>query len=263
MTTRLPLRLVAALAAISAALPVAAAPCMASSTPRTAALVELYTSDGCSSCPPADRWLSSLDSGSRAAVDVVPLALHVDYWDYIGWKDPYAKRVFTARQRRVAALQHETFVYTPQVLLQGRDFRGWGSEAFERAVAKINAQPAKAAITLSIERLGDGALQVEAAAQVFDPGRRGAAALYLAVYQNRLVSRVDAGENQGRTLAHDFVVRDWVGPIDFPSDGRLQDRRPLSLPPGAVAKNLGVAAFVQDGATAEVLQALLLPACSG
>ena len=263
MTTRLALRFVAALAALTAALPLAAAPCTASSTPRTAALVELYTSEGCSSCPPADRWLSSLDSGVGAAGDVVPLALHVDYWDYIGWKDPYAKRAFTARQRRIAALQHSNFVYTPQVLLQGRDFRGWGSQAFEQAVARINAQPAKAAITLSIERLRDHALQVEAAAQLLDPGRPGAAALYLALYQNKLVSRVHAGENQGRTLAHDFVVRDWVGPIEFASDGRVQDRRSLSLPFETAASNAGVAAFVQDRGTTEVLQALMLPACPG
>ena len=119
----------------------------------------------------------------------------------------------------------------------------WGSQAFEQAVARINAQPAKAAITLSIERLRDHALQVEAAAQVLDPGRRGAAALYLAVYQNKLVSRVDAGENQGRTLAHDFVVRDWVGPIEFASDGRVQDRRSLSLPPETAASNAGSCRF--------------------
>ena len=77
------------------------------------------------------------------------------------------------------------------------------------------------------------------------------------------ISRVGAGENQGRTLEHDFVVRDWVGPIGFGSDGRLRQARRLSLPPGAVAGESGVAAFVQDRATAEVLQALLLPACPG
>ena len=95
------------------------------------------------------------------------------------------------------------------------------------------------------------------------PGGGNAAALYLAAYQSRLVSRVDAGENQGRTLEHDFVVRDWVGPIDFGPDGQLHEARRLPLPPGAVAGHSGVAAFVQDRATAEVLQALLLPACPG
>ena len=263
MTTQHVLRLVTALAALGTALPAQAAPCTARSTPRTAALVELYTSEGCSSCPPADRWLSSLKFAARASADLVPLALHVGYWDYIGWKDPYAKPAFAERQRTIAALQHESFVYTPQVLLQGRDFRGWGSTAFEQVVARINAQPARAAISLAVERLDGSALQVETFAQVPDPARRAAAALYLAVYQNRLSSRVVAGENEGRTLAHDFVVRDWVGPIDFAADGQAHDRRRMASPPGAPAGNVGVAAFVQDRGTAEVLQALRLPACPG
>lgn len=263
MSLRPLVALAAAMAALAAALPALAGPCAAKSSPRTAALVELYTSEGCSSCPPADRWLSTLRRAGQSGGEVVPLALHVGYWDYIGWKDPYAKPEFAARQRRIAAVQHETFVYTPQVVLQGRDFRGWGSGAFERAVAKINAQPAKAAISLALERPRDGVLKVEAAARVLEPGRRDAAALYLAAYQSRLVSRVDAGENQGRTLEHDFVVRDWVGPIEFGPDGALRQVRRLSLPPGAVAGHSGVAAFVQDRASAEILQALLLPACPG
>jgi hypothetical protein len=263
MASHLAIRFVAALAALGTALPAPAASCTAKSTARTGALVELYTSEGCSSCPPADRWLSSLKAAARSSSDVVPLALHVDYWDYIGWKDPYANPAFGARQRAVAALQHARFVYTPQVLLQGRDFRGWGSTAFEQAVARINAQPARADISLAIEQPDEGAIQVEASAWVPDPQRRAAAALYLAVYQNRLHSRVEAGENEGRTLAHDFVVRDWIGPIGFASDGRARDKRGLGLPPGAAARDVGVAAFVQDRGTAEVLQALQLPACPG
>lgn len=253
----------AAMAALVATLPARAGQCAAKSSPRTATLVELYTSEGCSSCPPADRWLSTLRRSGKARSDIVPLALHVDYWDYIGWKDPYASPAFAARQRRIAALQHARFVYTPQVVVQGRDFRDWGSSAFERVVARINDQPARAAISLSLERLRDGGLKVEAAARVLEPANREAAALYLAAYQNRLVSRVDAGENRGRTLEHDFVVRDWVGPIEFGPGGRLRQTRRLSLPPGAAAGDSGVAAFVQDRATAEVLQALRLPACPG
>jgi hypothetical protein len=261
MTDLAALRLAIALAALGAALPVQAAPCSASSTARTAALVELYTSEGCSSCPPADRWLSSLGSAVRPSAEVVPLALHVDYWDYIGWKDPFAKPAFTARQRRIAAVQHARFVYTPQVLLQGRDFRVWGSSAFEQEVKQINAQPAKADISLAIDRLGEDALRIDASARLPDPRRRSVAALYVAVYQSGLRSRVEAGENEGRTLRHDFVARDWVGPIDFARDGGVRERRRLALPPGAAVSDVGVVAFVQDRTTAEVLQALLLPAC--
>ena len=173
---------------------------------RTAALVELYTSEGCSSCPPADRWLSGLGPQGYAPDRVVPLSLHVDYWDYIGWKDPYAKREFSQRQRKLSQLQRMALVYTPQVVLQGRDFRGWGGKAFGDAVAKINAQVAKARISLEIHSFKGNLLDVSAAAELLDPARSGDPVLYLAAYQNRLQSRVAAGENLGRTLVHDYVV---------------------------------------------------------
>src|SRR4051812_45458497 len=100
--------------------PAEAALCSVVSGPATAAVVELYTSEGCSSCPPADRWLATL--GRRySGTQVVPLALHVDYWDYIGWKDPYARREFSLRQRKLSQLQRLALVYTPQVLLAGAD----------------------------------------------------------------------------------------------------------------------------------------------
>jgi len=233
-----------------------AAQCTAHSGPGTAALVELYTSEGCSSCPPADRWLATLSS--RPASSVVPLALHVDYWDYIGWKDPYAKREFSLRQRKFTQLQRMAFVYTPQVMLQGRDFRGWGSKAFDEAVARINAQPARASLKLAILGTDANGLQVEVAAELVQT--TAAADLYLAAYQSRLESRVNAGENRGRLLVHDYVVLQWEGPFSLPAS-TLVERRKLALLPGAAPAHSGVAAFVQDRRTGEVLQALLRSSC--
>jgi len=241
---------------------VSAAGCVAESGSRTAALVELYTSEGCSSCPPADRWLSGLGPQGYAPDRVVPLSLHVDYWDYIGWKDPYAKREFSQRQRKLSQLQRMALVYTPQVVLQGRDFRDWGGKAFGEAVARINAQAAKARISLEIHSSKGNLLDVSVAAELLDPGRRGDLALYLAAYQNRLQSRVAAGENQGRTLAHDYVVLEWQGPFALGASGRVAERRGLPLLPKAASADSGVVGFVQDRGTAEVLQALMLPACS-
>jgi hypothetical protein len=230
--------------------------CVAESGRGTAALVELYTSEGCSSCPPADRWLSTLSS--HPAGSVVPLALHVDYWDYIGWKDPYAKREFSLRQRKLTQLQRMAFVYTPQVMLQGRDFRGWGGPAFDEALARINAQPAKANLKLAVLDAGPGGLEVEASAELV--GTTEDAALYLAAYRSKLESRVKAGENRGRLLTHDYVVLEWQGPLAF-TGKRLSERRTLPFLPGADAGNSGVAAFVQDRRTGEVLQALLRSSC--
>ena len=249
------------LLAILVSFPVDAAPCVARSGAHTAALVELYTSEGCSSCPPADRWLSGLRAQGYAPERVVPLSLHVDYWDYIGWKDPYAKREFSLRQRKLTQLQRLALVYTPQVMLQGRDFRGWGTKAFDEAVARINARPAKASIEVAIRGAQASGFNVEAKAELLDPSQRARAALYLAAYRNRLVSRVDAGENRGRILAHDYVVLEWQGPFAFDAGGRLAERRDLPLLPKASAADSGVVAFVQNRRSTEVLQALMLPAC--
>jgi hypothetical protein len=239
-----------------AAITAQGAQCTAQSGPGTAALVELYTSEGCSSCPPADRWLGSL--GQRhAAGKVVPLALHVDYWDYIGWKDPYAKREFALRQRKLSQLQRMAFVYTPQVLLQGRDFRAWGSTAFDDAVERINAQPEGARLRLAIVSADSRHIEVEARAELVE--RMDDAALYVAVYESKLQSRVSAGENRGRTLRHDYVVLEWQGPFGI-TDG-LVERRKLPLLPGAASANSGVAAFVQNRRTGEVLQALMRSPC--
>jgi hypothetical protein len=244
-----------------AAMPLEAAQCDARSGPHTAALVELYTSEGCNSCPPADRWLRSLGENGSAPGRVVPLALHVDYWDYIGWKDPFAQRRFSDRQRRLAGVHRSRVVYTPQVTLQGRDFRGWHSGAFAREVAAINARPPGAAIALRLDTGRADTLGVEVRAELLAARTRDAV-LYLARYQSGLASSVAAGENRGRRLEHDYVVLDWVGPIPF-EEGNVAQSRSFRLAPGADLGRAGVAAFAQNRHTAEVLQALMLPACPG
>ena len=239
-----------------------AAQCSAKSSEKTVALVELYTSEGCDSCPPADRWLSSLGPKGFAPDRVVPIALHVDYWDYIGWKDPYAREMHSARQRKMARLARVAMIYTPQVLLQGQDFRHWSDGAFEQAVSKINAQPAKARIALTLNTLRKDAFEVDAAAELFAVPPSPDIALFLGAYENKLLSEVKAGENRGKSLPHDYVVLQWAGPLEF-KGGKLAERQLLPLLPKAVPGHSGVVAFVQNRATGEVLQALMLPACPG
>src|SRR3954471_20081654 len=229
--------------------------CTARSGDKTAALVELYTSEGCDSCPSADRWLSALGATYRPEL-LVPLALHVDYWDYIGWKDPYAKREFSQRQRRLSQLQRASFVYTPQVLFQGRDFPAWGSAEFDRMLARINAQPARASLELEIVGFAAEAMRLRVRAGVADPATASRAVLYVTTFENRLESRVAAGENQGRLLHHDHVALEWQGPF-----GLGERELALRLLPKGKPDASGVAAFVQDRASAEVLQALALPGC--
>jgi hypothetical protein len=233
--------------------------CTAASGAGTGALIELYTSEGCSSCPPADRWLSALRSGGLGPDRLVPLGLHVDYWDYIGWKDPFAKPRFSARQRELASIARARVVYTPQVVLAGKDYRGWSSRGrFAQAVAAVNGTPSRARIALALEPAASGTT-VRAAAAVPSAADREAAALYVARYENGLSNRVTAGENRGARLSHDYVVREWWGPVALDGAGNATLERPLSGPP---AKG-GIAAFVQNRRTSEVLQALALPACGG
>jgi hypothetical protein len=249
-------RLAAAVAAFSIVPLAHAAPgeCSAKSGPGTAALVELYTSEGCDSCPPADAWLRKLPSAGAGSV--VPLSFHVDYWDYIGWKDPFASPAFSARQRELAGITRARVVYTPQVMLAGRDYRGWASGTrFAADVRAINAAPARAEITLAL-----AGAELRAAATVPKAEDRADAALYVAVYENGLANRVTAGENRGATLHHDFVVREWWGPVALDRSGATELVR---KPAGRGLAAGGVAAFVQSRRTGEVLQALALPACRG
>jgi hypothetical protein len=237
--------------------------CSTYSGPHTTALVELYTSEGCDSCPAADHWLSSLFAQGFRADQVVPLALHVDYWDYIGWKDPFAKGEFSVRQRKLAQMKRPVMVYTPQVLLQGRDFRRWAGGEFAGEVKRINSLPARARIALTIRAVAPDAIHADFSAMLIDPAEQKSAVVYLAAYENKLASDVAAGENRGKRLEHDFVVREWIGPIGFGEGLKLEEKRALPLLPGANPRQLGVAAFVQNRATSDVLQALMLPACAG
>jgi len=249
-----------ALAMASAlAFPLPSPVCETASGPGRAALLELYTSEGCSSCPPAEHWLSSIARREYAADRLIPLALHVDYWDYIGWKDGYAKPAFAARQREQNALARSATIYTPQAMLNGRDLRGWYDKAqFAAAVAAINRSPPGADIRLTLAPPTPESVEVSVSART---ARQGNGALYVALYENGLATEVKGGENAGALLRHDFVVRAWLGP--YPVDGRqpVAWQQKIALDPGWKIANMGVVSFVQSRATGEVLQALATSLC--
>lgn len=228
--------------------------CTARSPAHTVALVELYTSEGCSSCPPADRFLSELRGAGVSAAQAVPLSLHVDYWNAIGWKDPFSSAVFTERQRALSDLVHTRTIYTPEFFVGGRELRNW-SGGLRDEVKRINARPAQAVIAITLGRATTAGLPVEVSAN----GPNGAL-LHVALVHNKVASRVTAGENGGRTLHHDYVVRQWLAPMPIGRDGRVQIARALPLPSGAPVADLAVTAFVQ-AAQGEVLQAFSLPVC--
>jgi hypothetical protein len=247
-------------AASCAALPaVNFAACEGHSGPNTVALVELYTSEGCSSCPPADQEISRLRQVLDPAAEAVPLALHVGYWDYIGWKDPYAQSSFAERQSWLVHANRHTTVFTPQFFVGGTELRAW-RESLRDAVRSLNAQPARARIQVRAGLASSGALVLSADATT--QGSTDPAALYLALTESGLASSVKRGENAGRTLAHDHVVREWIGPIPL-IGGAAQVRREIALPAAWNRARLELVAFVQDERSGSVLQALGAQACAG
>jgi hypothetical protein len=233
--------------------------CDVRSGPKTAALVELYTSEGCSSCPPADRQLSRLRQTLDSAAEVVPLALHVNYWDYIGWKDAYAQVVFGERQSWLVHANQQKTVYTPQFFVGGVDLRSRPGGLPEQ-VKQLNAQLATATIRVKAEPNTHGTLELSAEATA--PAASFPASFYLAVTEDGLVSKVTRGENSGATLAHDHVMRVLIGPIRL-EEGTARVQRHVALPAGWSRAQLEVIAFVQDERNGKVLQALRAMNCAG
>lgn len=235
---------------MATALTTADATCEATS-PRTAvALVELFTSQGCSSCPPADRWLSRL--AQQAGPRAIPLAFHVGYWDYIGWKDPYARAEFNERQSRLAAANGSRSVYTPGVFVQGREMRRWHDAAdFESQVRSINQRTAGATITIDQVRNEGRRVELRVRSELVAPAASKQASLYVALVESGLSTNVAAGENRGEKLANDRVARAWSGPLALGTHAlKLQA-------PRAGTGEFALVAFVED--EAGVLQALQLP----
>ncbi|MBL4851002.1 MAG: DUF1223 domain-containing protein [Gammaproteobacteria bacterium] len=246
---------------------VSAGQCHGQSAEHKVALLELYTSEGCSSCPPADRWLSNLAEGQFDSQQVVPLALHVDYWNYLGWKDPFSSKQYSKRQRHQGDVNNLRTVYTPQFVLNGEDLRGWYKRnGTDGPIEKVNAESAKATIHLTLGDLTLGnadaaSLQVDARVELADEQSANGYGLYLALFENELISDIPRGENSGKTLHHDYVVRKLMGPYKLAGKSSSLSEK-FSIAADWTDKNLGVAAFVQNAKTGDVLQALMVKNCS-
>ncbi len=230
--------------------------CTTRSGPYKNALVELYTSEGCSSCPPADRWLSSIRPGATQP-EVVPIAFHVSYWDYIGWKDPYADGRFTQRQRALAVAAGRGGVYTPQVVLDGADFDRWRRASADPAFTEVERVPAKADLELATVN-ESGAIAATVKVDLRGTAKAHGLDLVVALTESHLSSRVTAGENRGETLRHEFVARDIAS---FPVAPGREYRARFAARPDWKRADLRVVAFVQNPATREVLQAISSDSC--
>ncbi len=208
-------------------------------------VVELFTAQGCSSCPPADRLLTAL--GQDPSITVVPLAFHVDSWNTLGWMDPFSKPEWTRRQEFYARMLRARAVYTPQAVIDGRaELLGSDEPALRAAVAQAAAEPA-ASVTIILAP-NDREVAVEAQVEVPEALRDRKLDVMVAIYETGLVTPVKRGENGGKTLRDDYVVRILKRALRFDGRNAGPARAAITLP---IAKdwkreNLGVAAFVQD-----------------
>ena len=255
--------LVAVLAAVRFAVPFSlprAAPPSAPDSARVPVIVELFTSEGCSSCPPADALLKRLSEqqGIDGAL-VLALEEHVDYWNQLGWKDPYSAHEFSLRQESYAGSFGNSGVYTPQMIVDGRDeFVGSRSDAARRAIRTAANSP-KRSLQLQL-RPGEGnqsvILEIHAGPP---PSQRKSADLWIAITERDLSSRVTSGENSGETLAHAPVVRSLRKAGSAPPDRAWDHTESLPLAPEWMRSNLSVIVFLVDPRTRAVLGAAGVP----
>ena len=207
-----------------------------------ATLLELYTSEGCNSCPPADRWFSGLETHPRLWKDLVPVAFHVDYWNYLGWEDRFASPTYAKRQRSFKAQGAARAVYTPGVMALGQEWRAWRSP---RSTIPASAErPGVLSATLEGQQL---TARFESSTEdIKNPE------LHVAVLGFGLKTPVNAGENRGELLEHDFVV---LGYLKAPGPGPWEVSLP-NAPYAMQASRLALAAWISQPGRVQSLQAV-------
>ena len=205
-------------------------------------VVELYTSQGCSSCPPADEFMLELVKSP----DVIALSLHVDYWDYIGWRDTFASPQFTQRQKAYAKAAGSRMIYTPQMIVGGLD-RVEGNDPAQVAEAVRRHQAQVSPVRLTVTRDGDRVL-IKAEA---DPPLTKPARIQVIRYTPEATVAIGRGENEGREVTYSNIVTDWQAVADWPG------LAPLELTAEAVGPD-PVVVIVQTEGPADVLAATLV-----
>ncbi len=221
-------------------------------------VVELFTSQGCSSCPPADRLLRELANEAGSMDMIIPLSYHVDYWNYLGWRDPFSKHEWTERQGDYVQAFGGSTMYTPQMVIQGRD-ELVGSRA--RSVRQRIEQQAKnkkaQQVELKVGELARSESVIEADVSLMGMVPAKDYHLVAVVFQKGLSTEVPRGENAGKTLKNDFVVRNLqiVAPLQKSSNLDITHHVSVQLDEGLNASQLGMAVFVQGKTTMDIIGA--------
>jgi hypothetical protein len=221
------------------------------SSQQQTAVVELYTSEGCSSCPPADQWFEALIQVPRDELDVLALAFHVDYWDYLGWKDRFGNPRHTSRQRQLGVNNNQRSIYTPEFFVDGAEARG--TRKVIEKIRNSNNRLAQIQLKLSVSK-ADDTLQLELQTTSPEALSNPLHSRFI-VYESQLASDVKRGENSGKLLQHQQVVR------HLSSARELEDSSfySVKIDPEWRLENIGVAALVTTAGNATYLQAIHTP----
>jgi hypothetical protein len=197
-------------------------------------VVELFTSQGCSSCPPADALIHDIANDPAMRGRVIPLAFHVDYWDSLGWRDPFSSAEWSQRQTRYARTMHLNSAYTPQAVVNGsREFIGSNRSALSAALEEASTEKPRGEVTLTARREGNSLIATIRATVPSNDD------LMLAVVEDGVTTKIEHGENAGRTLINDAIVRRLV---------RVTGQT-ATVPLDPAWRNLSATAFVQDRTT--------------
>lgn len=222
-------------------------------------LVELFTSEGCSSCPPADELLTRLEQSQPVAgAEVIALSEHVDYWNHLGWNDPYSSAEFSRRQNDYARVFNIDDVYTPQMVVDGRAQFVGSNSAKAREAIEDSARDSKANVTVTVASAGKNAASLTLAVRVEglpEISKGDSAEVLLAITESSLRSNVSSGENAGRHLTHSAVVRKFsrIGSIDSQKGAVLSAQPVIRFDKAWKQEHLKAVIFVQERASRRVL----------
>ncbi len=210
------------------------------------AVVELFSSEGCSSCPPAEKLLSKISKDADTDhKNIFCLEYHVDYWNHGGWKDPFSKNQFTMRQNNYSSTLHHAEIYTPQMIVNGEnEFVGSDAAKANGAIDKALNASGKMSLSVSVDSVANDSLYVHYASSRADKNF----SLHFALVESNLTSKVGKGENSGRTLTHDNIVR------VFYSVGLINDSGISGIPLRGLVlnKNCALISFVQHRQTMKI-----------
>jgi hypothetical protein len=215
------------------------------SAPERTALLELYTSEGCSSCPPAEAWISGLKDSPRLWRDFAPVAFHVDYWNSLGWKDAWSDAEFSERQRSYAQLWRNENIYTPEFVLNGKEWHDWFTGK------KGPKSGGERAGILTVTSTDTNRWQVNFAPELTADAHY---EIHAALLAGGIISDVKAGENRGRQLNHDFAVVNLVQIGMTTSNGMANGRFIVNAPKSNVGNTLALVAWVTHMGELQPLQ---------